>query len=88
MTAALIAFGIATLFDIITTIEALERGGREANPVVRFFMSYFGRLWWVAKLALAGVAAWLFVYADSAAGIWIMAVVTGYVAYRNTKVAR
>lgn len=54
-TAALVAANVA---DIVTTAQALSRGAREGNPVVRRLMAWFGPFWPLPKSVPAGVAVW------------------------------
>ena len=45
MIALLILFGLLQTADIATTIRALDRGAREINPVVHWFMARLGMVW-------------------------------------------
>ena len=86
---ALIALGIACLADIITTERALRRGGREANPVVAWFMRKLGgRGWIIAKALLTAAAGYLLFTAGLVLWIWALAALTLAVAYWNTTVQR
>ncbi|MCK9513573.1 MAG: DUF5658 family protein [Pigmentiphaga sp.] len=87
MTPALIAYALAQIADVLTTLRALRRGGIEANPVIRWMMGRLGRYGWVVvKLAItAGIAAWLW-SEGQAVGLLIVAGVTGLVALNNLRV--
>lgn len=86
MTAAIIAMFIAQLADIVTTRNALGRPGTyEANPVIRFLMSRFGAGWVIVK-ALVAVTCVVVAHQYQAEWvIWVVAGVTGFVAYRNAR---
>jgi len=51
---ALIAVAIVLLglADVVTTALVLDRGGKEANPLMRWLMDKLGNGWMVVKLAL------------------------------------
>lgn len=87
MTPALIAYAVAQIADVLTTVRALRRGGVEANPVIRWLMDRLGRYGWiVVKLVVAGgIAAWAW-QAGQVGVIWIVAVVTGLIALNNLRV--
>ena len=88
MTPALIAYALAQIADVLTTLRALRRGGIEANPVIRWLMDRLGHGWIVVKLALAGgIAAWAW-QAGAAWAVWLVAAVTGLVALNNWRVTR
>lgn len=83
---ALIAFALAQLADIVSTTKALQSGGtREANPAVRWIMERFGRGWIVLKVVVSGGGAFLLWNAGFEFGIWAMAAITVWVAYRNMR---
>lgn len=87
MTAALIAYALAQLADIVTTLRALRRGGAEANPLLRWVMESVGGSGWIVfKLVLTGCAAWAFWASGAAWGLWLVAAVTGAVAVWNARV--
>lgn len=86
MTFALLAYIIAQIADILTTNAALKEGGREANPIVARLMGTFGKRWWVAKIVVAFACAAVMVHAGSVVGLWVVAAITGAIAYRNTTV--
>lgn len=56
---AAIALMAASLADAATTVAALGRGAREANPVIRWLMDKLGPGWVPIKLAPAAWACWL-----------------------------
>lgn len=88
MTYALIAYALAQLADVVTTLRFLQRGGREANPVIAWLMDRLGRGWIVAKLAMGGGAAWLAHDAGMVWLIWALAGLVALIAARNETVAR
>jgi hypothetical protein len=50
------------VLDVITTNLVLQKPhGLEANPLVKFSMSFFGDLWWLPKIAVAAVIVYLVV---------------------------
>lgn len=51
--------------DVISTNLALSVGGREDMPTVAFLMKILGPLWWVPKVAVSLVGAYLL-----AVGFW------------------
>ncbi|MDY7116606.1 DUF5658 family protein [Halomonas sp. SSL-5] len=58
---AAVTMALAALADTVTTVGALRRGAREANPVLRWLMDKLGPGWVPVKLApvaWAGWAAW------------------------------
>ncbi|MCB2114010.1 MAG: DUF5658 family protein [Parvularculaceae bacterium] len=61
--AAVIAYNFVGLFDIISTIAAIEIGvAEEANPLMRAIMDHYGVAWIAAKLLLqiviSGMVLW------------------------------
>ncbi|WP_081285260.1 DUF5658 family protein [Tritonibacter mobilis] len=83
---ALIAFALAQLADIVSTTKALKSSDtREANPVVRWMMDRFGRGWIILKVVVSGGAAFLLWKTGFEFGIWAMAALTAWVAYRNMR---
>lgn len=52
-------FIILQVLDVISTNQALSRGNREANPIVKKLMDIFGPVWWLPKLV--GVFALLYI---------------------------
>jgi len=85
MTAALIAYALAQIADIVTTLRALRRGG--AGYLDRWAVESVGGSGWVVfKLVLTGCAAWAFWASGAAWGLWLVAAVTGAVAVWNARV--
>ena len=85
---ALALLATAQLADVVTTIQALKRGGVEANPVVKFLMDKFGKGWVLVKLAVTAGAAYLLWSLGMSEFILGLAAITGLVAYHNTRVAK
>jgi len=61
--AAVVFYNFVGLFDIVSTIAAIESGvAEEANPLMRAIMDNYGAAWIVAKLALqfliSGMVLW------------------------------
>jgi hypothetical protein len=61
--AAVLFYNFVGLFDIVSTIAALEREtAREANPLMRAIMDNYGPMWIATKLALqfliSGMVLW------------------------------
>ncbi|NDW32947.1 DUF5658 family protein [Salipiger sp. PrR007] len=84
----LILFALAQLADVWTTERVLAAGGREENPVIRFFMDRLGRGWIIAKLGLAAGVAWIAVRTGEPLLPWVAGAVTAYVAHRNWRLLR
>lgn len=84
---ALAVFILAQLADVVTTNAAIASGrGKEANPVIRRAMDLTGRAWPVVKAAmLAAVAVVVLRYAG-VLWLWPVTVITGFVAWRNSRV--
>ena len=60
---AVVFYNFVGLFDIVSTIAAIESGvAEEANPIMRAIMDNYGSTWIVAKLALqfliSGMVLW------------------------------
>jgi Na+-translocating ferredoxin:NAD+ oxidoreductase RnfD subunit len=56
------ALAVAEIADIMSTYAAQAAGGREANPIMAAMMAAAGpQLWWVPKMAIAGVVCALMV---------------------------
>ncbi|MEQ3625999.1 MAG: hypothetical protein ABNH26_08830 [Celeribacter sp.] len=82
MTAALIAYALAQLADILTTLRGLRRGA--VGQLDRWAMESVGGSGWVVfKMVLTGCAAWAFWASGAEWGLWLVAAVTGAVAVRN-----
>ena len=86
---ALAAYVAAQLADVVTTRQALSRGGREGNPLIAALMRRLGSTGWIlAKLAAAAVAAALLYAQGWTWALLALAAITGAVAWRNTTRAR
>lgn len=85
---AILLFAIAQLADVITTNQALDRGGVEMNPFIKWTMGKFGKAWPIIKLAIASFGVYLLYLGNLPWLIIALAVLVGYVAYRNHNVAR
>lgn len=83
-----IVFAVAQLADVLTTIYALRRGAREANPVVGFFMRRLGKGWVVAKLGISVGAAAALVHYGAAWALWPFVALVLAVAVNNVMVAK
>ena len=74
--------------DVYTTKLALDKGAREANPVVRFILDKFGYGGFVVvKVALVGYLFWL----GSAVPDWAALLIIGayiWVVYNNYSFSR
>lgn len=53
---------IQQVIDIITTNRARDLGGEEVNPLVGWFMDYFGEYWWIAKLIMVLIGGLVIAY--------------------------
>ncbi len=84
----LILFALAQLADVWTTERVLAAGGRELNPVIRFFMDKLGRGWIAVKLGLAACIALIAVRTGEPLLPWVAGAVTAYVAHRNWRLLR
>jgi len=72
MAIALALFALLQIADVITTVQALKRGGREANPVIRYLMN-LGPLPWIAiKLAVAAMAALILYRTGLVWPLWLL----------------
>ena len=82
-----VAFLLAQVADVVTTTRALRRPGtREANPLLaRLMLSPLGGF---IKLAIAGGVLTLLLSDGALWPIWLATVVTGGVAWQNTRVGR
>lgn len=47
-----IIFILLCMIDTLTTVYILSKGGRELNPVIRFFMKFAGQEWWILKFGM------------------------------------
>lgn len=84
MTGLIILFGLLQIADIASTTRALDRGARELNPVVRWFMARLGRAGGLVATKTIGAAviipAMLLAYAY-AATVAIIAIILICAAY-------
>ncbi|TRD16956.1 DUF5658 family protein [Palleronia caenipelagi] len=86
---SLIAFVMAQLADVLTTLRALRHGKREGNPIVAWAMRRFGRYGWiVVKLVITCLAAWLALRAGLPIIVWAVAGLTALVALHNYRLVR
>ena len=75
----MLSLGLAVLLvllqlpDIWTTNIILAAGGRELNPIIRHLQRRLGRWWWLPKLLLALVGAFVFATVDDALSTWALA---------------
>lgn len=82
-------FAMFQLLDAITTNIIIRQGGYEKNPVMRWFMKVFGRLWWWPKLALvigvvlAHVEYQYFVYPAAFAVLMLLVLLYMWIVYNN-----
>lgn len=89
LTVALIVFVLAQLADVVTTVLALRRGGREGNPVFAHLMERLSPPGWIAlKLVIACGAAALIVSNGSVWPLWLVTAVTLAVAFHNHRIKR
>ena len=88
MTAALIAYIIAQIADVVTTERGLRRGAVEANGFIALMMDKLGRGWIVLKLGVSAAVAYVLVMEGQAWGLWLLAAITGAVAVNNVRVSR
>ena len=83
------ALTLAALADAWTTYHGLRRGAVEGNPVIRWVMGWAGSIGWIAvKLGLTAAVAILALASSAAWVLWPAALLTGWVAWRNHRVAR
>ena len=88
MTYALIAFALAVLADIVTTIRGLKKGGTELNPILAWAMRKLGKGWLVFKVVLSLIAAFVLYKGDAEWAIWVLAALTNLVAVSNVIATR
>lgn len=86
-TVAFIVFLLLQVADTLTTIKAIARGGREANPVVAFMMRRFGKRGWVVVKGAVGLAAGV-ILLETGAVLMLWLICAGYlwVVINNTRV--
>jgi hypothetical protein len=86
---ALAIFVLAQLADIVTTRNALDQGGREANPISAWVMSRFGIAGWIwVKVLVAGIGAVLIVCFGTVWMLWALSLLLFFVALSNDQVAK
>ena len=77
VSAAVMLSGVA---DFITTERALARGARELNPLMRALQKHAGRFWWIGKLAIHALVAFVVLLLDGwlgvALGVTFAAIIT------------
>lgn len=79
--------------DVLTTNKVISNGGRELNPLVRWYMSKTGKWWWTLKLAAVPPVAmvyWFYVSSQlpawgALAALGAINVIYVYVLVNNTK---
>ena len=89
--AVVMAYNMIGVFDIVSTIAALELGaGEEANPLMRAVMSNYGVAWIAAKLFLqiviSGMVLWFphrFILIIFALSVWT----SGFIVINNFRIA-
>lgn len=75
--------------DLITTLMALGRGAREANPVVALFMRILGRVPGLVLIKLLGLwFAWLLWSVEAGTELWLLAALYAWVVIHNLRVWR
>ena len=84
----LIAALVLQVLDYLTTIKAIELGGREANPVVRKLMTKFGLKTGLGIAKLVGVVAVVILYNTEARvaeiGLWALVLFYTFVVISNS----
>lgn len=80
---ALAFYALGIVADVITTNKLLDRGGRELNPVPRFFQEKLGTSWWLAKAVLNVIAALIALYTGFPVLLWIGGALSLLVAWSN-----
>ncbi|WP_102224257.1 DUF5658 family protein [Acidimangrovimonas sediminis] len=86
---AALAVGVLQLADMATTLMAMGRGAREANPLVAACMRLLGRVGGLAlaKLAGLGLTLWLW-WQGSGFLLWAVALLYLWVVMHNLRVWR
>lgn len=82
-------FAIVQVVDVLSTVRALDRGGKEDTWLIQMLMEYTGKMGWPAiKLALACLAAFL-IYLGGEPW-WLVIVSAGYlpIIFNNMQVGR
>lgn len=86
---ALLVFALAQIADVITTIRALQRGGREINPLIAWLMQRLGKYGWVGvKLAGSAGGAALCLQTFPVWVLWPLAALLALVAWHNARIMR
>lgn len=83
---SLYAFTLLNLVDVMTTVEALRRGGYEANPIARWFLERLGvaGLFLLKYLGMATVVLLGALMGNLEGSIWVNNAVLGGVATWNS----
>jgi len=89
-TAASVAYVLAQIADVVTTMIALRKPGLiEGNPVSAYLMSKIGHTGWIlVKLALAFGALYLLIDYDLIWPVWVIAGLVGAVAVWNYRLIK
>ena len=75
--------------DLVTTLLALGRGAREANPIVAFAMRILGRVPGLSLIKLIGIGfAWLLWTVQAERELWLLAALYLWVVVHNIRVWR
>ncbi len=86
---AVVVFVLAALADVLSTLGALARGGREANPILAKLMDGKPQIiWMLFRLGAAFAVAWFAVRYGYAWTLWIGSLLTLGVAWHNSRVMR
>ena len=86
-TIAFVLYLLLQVADTFTTIKALARGGREANPVVAFMMRRFGKHGWVVVKGAVGLAAGVILLETGAVlMLWLLCAAYFWVVINNNHV--
>lgn len=89
--AAVAVYNFVGLFDVISTIAAIERGlAEEANPLMRAAMDHYGVGWVAAKLVLQLVISAMVLWFPHriVLGIFIVAIsLNGLIVLNNFRIA-
>jgi len=88
LTLTVAAFALVQIADVATTIKAIKTGAKEGNPIVAWMMDKLGMGWVVAKLAIAGGAAYAILSAGVLWPLWGLTALMAYVAWSNYQIIR
>jgi hypothetical protein len=69
--------------DVVTTNYILEKGGRELNPLMAYFMSNLGDYWWVPKAVMTLGVAWVTLIIGKPSVLIVVIVIQGLVVMWN-----